>query len=367
MSTESTDPTPVIVERGRTLDREAPRPWSALGVIAAVAAVIVLLLFVWYARDVLLLAFAGILFAILLRRLATMLSSRLPLSPNWTLPAVVLLLVGLLVGAFWFQGPSIAREVETLREELPRAAEQLQGRLAGYSWGQRIIEEAPSAEALMPDGPDAISRATGVVSSTFSGIASLVIIFFLGLVLAATPRVYMDGVLALVPARRVERTREVLDTLADTLWWWLIGRIVAMSFIGIATGIGLWLLGIPLAFVLALLAALLSFIPNLGPILSALPAILLALVQGPQVALSVALLYAGVQAVESYVLDPIIDRKTIYLPPALTIFAQLSMVLFTGLLGVALATPLTAAIVVLVTMLYVQDVLGRQDVKVQSH
>ena len=152
-------------------------------------------------------------------------------------------------------------------------------------------------------------RAAGVVARTFSALASGAIILFLGIVLAATPAVYERG----------------------------------------------------------LLAALLSFIPNLGPILSALPAILLALAQGPQTALWVAALYAGVQVIESYVLDPIIDRKTIYLPPAFTITAQLIMALFAGLLGVTLATPLAAAVVVLVTMLYVQDVLGRRDIHVRSH
>ncbi len=357
---------PVDTTRARAAIPES-RSRTTLTAIGATAAVVVLLLFLWYARDVFLLAFAGILVAIFLRRLATMVSDRTPLSPTWALPLVVLTLLTLFVGAFWLQGPAIAEEVRTLRDELPKAVTQLQSQLARYDWGQRLIEETPSADALLPDGPDALSRATGVVSRTFSGLASFVIILFLGLVLAATPRVYVRGVLALLPEHRVARGREVLDTLSDTLWWWLVGRIVAMTFIGVFTGVGLWLLGIPLAFVLGLLAALLSFIPNIGPLLSALPAILLALVQGPQQAIWVALLYGGVQAIESYVLDPIIDRKTVYLPPALTIFAQLTLVLFAGLLGVALATPLTAALVVLVTMLYVQDVLGRRDIEVQSH
>lgn len=212
-----------------------------------------------------------------------------------------------------------------------------------------------------------MSRVTGVVSSTFSALASMVIILFLGIVFAATPGVYVRGVMALFPEHRVPRMREVLDTLGDTLWWWFIGRIIAMTFIGVVTGVGLALLGVPLAFILGLLAALLSFIPNLGPILSALPAIILGLAQGPQMALWVALLYGGVQVVESYVLDPIIDRKTIYLPPAFTITAQLIMALFAGLLGVTFATPLAAVVVVLVTMLYVQDVLGRRDIRVSSH
>jgi predicted PurR-regulated permease PerM len=336
----------------------------AAGVTAAVA---VVLLFLWYARDVLLLAFAGVLLAVFLRRLATWVSDHTPLSPRWALVLVVLAITGGLVGAFWLRGPAIAAEVRTLREQLPQAAEQLQQRLERYEWGQRVVEEAPSPRELLPDDPDAIGRATGVVSRTFSTIASFAIILFLGIVIAATPGVYVRGVLALVPAQSVGRGRAVIGRLYDTLWWWLVGRVISMTFIGVATGVGLWLLGVPLAFPLGLLAALLSFIPNLGPILSAVPALLLAFVDGPQQALWVALLYGGVQVVESYVLDPIIDRKTVYLPPALTVLAQLVLAVFAGLLGVALATPLTAALVVLVTMLYVHDVLGRHDVGVPSH
>ena len=275
---------------------------------------------------------------------------------------------GAFVGAFWLQGDTIAAESARLREELPRAVEALRARIAGYSLGEQLLEQLPEdPAALLPDAPDAVSQVTGVVSRTFSALASGAIILFLGIVFAATPGVYQRGLLALVPAHRADRMREVLDKTGETLWWWLIGRLIAMSFIGVATGVGLALLGVPLAFILGLLAALLSFIPNLGPILSALPAVLLGLAQGPRTALWVALLYAGVQVVESYVLDPIIDRKTIYLPPAFTITAQLVLALFAGLLGVTLATPLAAALVVLVTMLYVQDVLGRRDIHVRSH
>jgi predicted PurR-regulated permease PerM len=342
----------------------ARRTLASTGVVAAV---VILLLFVWYARDVLLLAFAGILVGVFLRRLATWVSDRTPLSPRWSLVVVVLALLGSFVGTFALRGESIAAEVRTLRDQLPEAAEQLQDRLERYEWGRRAVEAAPSAGELLPDNPDAIGRVTGAVSSTFSALASFVIILFLGIVLAATPRVYVNGLLALLPEAKVPRGREVLGRLYDTLWWWLIGRIAAMTFIGVITGVGLWIIGVPLAFLLGLLAALLSFIPNIGPILSAIPAVLLALAQGPREALWVVALYVGVQVVESYLLDPIIDRKTVHLPPALTILAQLVFVLFAGIPGLALATPLTAALVVLVTMLYVQDVLGRRDIEVASH
>ena len=367
---DTTHPSERVAEAPAAAAHGAPVYETAVRTLVAVgvgAAVVVLLLFVWFARDVLLLVFAGVLLGVFLRRLATWVSDHTPLSPTWGLVVVTLVLVGSLVGAFVLRGPAIAEEARTLREQLPQAIEQLETRLARYDWGRRAIEAAPSPEALLPDEPDAITRVTGVASRTFSGLASLGIILFLGLVLAATPGVYRAGLLALVPESRVPRARAVLDRLYDTLWWWLVGRVASMSFIGVVTGIGLWLLGVPLAFVLGLLAALLSFIPNLGPVLAAIPAILLALVGGLEQAFWVTLLYVGVQIIESFVLDPFIDRKTVYLPPAFTIFAQLVLALVGGLLGVALATPLAAAVAVLVTMLYVQDVLGRREIRVRSH
>lgn len=335
---------------------------------AAIAALVIGLLFLWYARDVLLLVFAGVLVGIFLRRLTMLVSGHSPLPPSAALAVVLIVMTGALVAAFWLQGDTIATEATRLKEDLPRAVEKLRARISGYELGERVIEQIPEDPAsLLPDDRDAVAEVTGVVSRTFSALASGVIILFFGIVFAAAPGVYVRGILALIPERKEARIREVLDALSETLWWWLIGRLIAMTFIGVTTGVGLALLGVPLAFILGLLAALLSFIPNLGPILAAFPAVLLGLAQGPQTALWVTALYAGVQIVETYLLDPIIDRKTVYLPPALTITAQLVMALFAGLLGVTLATPLAAAMVVLVTMLYIQDVLGRRDVAVPSH
>ena len=344
-----------------------PLARRVLVVVGVTVAVLVLLLFLWYARDVLLLTFAGVLFAVILRRLATWLSDRTPLTPRWALLVTVLVLIGALGGAVALRGPAIAAQVRTLREELPQAVKTLKARLTEYEWGERALEKTPRPGDLLPDDADAITRVTGVASRTFSALASFAIIVFLGVVFAATPAVYRNGLLALLPERRVPRARDVLDRLYDTLWWWLVGRIASMTFIGVVTAVGLSLLGVPLAFVLGLLAAILSFVPNLGPVLSAAPAILLAVVDGPQKALWVALLYGGVQLVESFVLDPFIDRKTVHLPPALTIFTQLVLALVGGLLGIALATPAAAVIVVLVTMLYVQDTLGRRDIELPTH
>jgi predicted PurR-regulated permease PerM len=113
-----------------------------------------------------------------------------------------------------------------------------------------------------------------------------------------------------------------------------------------------------------LIAGLLSFIPNFGPIISALPALLLAFIASPITAVYVLGLYIGVQLIESNIVTPLIERETIELPPALTIASQLALAVLVGGLGLVLATPLLAVIMVLVQMVYVQDVLGDKEIEV---
>jgi len=337
-----------------------------LGHASAVIALVVAILAVWYTRDVLLLAFAGVLLAVCLRTVARWLHGRIGIRPSLALAGVVLLLVGGTVAIFWMRGPAMARELSALREEVPRAAAAVEARLQRSEWGRRVVAELPSFEEALPDARSAISGATGVVSRTFSALTTFAIVLFLGIAFAATPGPYVAGVLALVPARKVPRAREVLQRMEATLWWWMIGRLLSMVVVAVSTGIGLWLLGIPLAFTLAFFAGLLTFIPNIGPLLAALPAVLLGLAQSPRMALYVVLLYAGVQSVETYVIAPVVDKKTVALPPALTVIAQLLLVMVAGIIGAALAAPLAAVIVVLVAMLYVNDVLGRRDIGAAS-
>lgn len=194
----------------------------------------------------------------------------------------------------------------------------------------------PNANELVPDKADVLARVTGVFSTTFGAIANFFIIIFIGLYVAAEPRLYSDGLIRLVPLNRRQRAREVLDEVGSTLRWWLIGKVASMIVVGVSTVVGLWLLDIPLALTLGLLAALLTFIPNVGPILSVVPAMLLALMQSPMQALYVALLYLGIQTVESYFLTPLMQKRTVSLPPALTIFTQVLFGVMVGSLGFVL-------------------------------
>jgi predicted PurR-regulated permease PerM len=134
--------------------------------------------------------------------------------------------------------------------------------------------------------------------------------------------------------------------------------MVSMLIVGVVTTLGLWLIGVPLALALGLLAALAEFVPNLGPLLAFAPAILLALTESTTQALAVLLLYLGVQGFESYVLTPLVEKRAVALPPALTILSQVLLGVLAGGMGLALATPLAAASLVLVQRFYVEDTLG---------
>ncbi|MDQ3179715.1 MAG: AI-2E family transporter, partial [Acidobacteriota bacterium] len=146
----------------------------------------------------------------------------------------------------------------------------------------------------------------------------------------------------------------------------LIGKVASMIFIGLLTWIGLYILGVPLSLTLGLIAGLLSFIPNFGPIFSAVPAILLGFIDSPIKALYVLILFIVVQIIESNVVTPMIERRTVELPPALTIVVQLALGILIGGLGLVLATPLLVVVMVLVQMVYIQDILGDRDVEVEE-
>lgn len=210
----------------------------------------------------------------------------------------------------------------------------------------------------MPQRRNLLAQVTGVFSTALSVIGAIVVIFFVGIYFAAQPGMYTNGIVQLVPLDKRNRVREVLGKIGASLRWWLMGKIVAMVFVGILVWLMLLLLGLPFALTLAVLAAVLTFIPNFGPIISAIPAVLVALMNSPMTAVWVIVLFIAIQAVESYILTPLIQQSAIALPAALTISAQLLLGVFVGGIGLAVASPLAVVVLVLVRSLYVRDLLG---------
>jgi predicted PurR-regulated permease PerM len=336
----------------------APAMKRVLATVAVVAAALLLLLLVWYGVSVVLLVFASVLLAIFFSKVSQFVSAHTGLAYGWSLTLVTVGLLALVGGGLWFTGSALGQQVDNLLERVPHALQQLQQRLEQHAWARRLLAEFPQAGAKIAEKTDVAAKAPAVVSNVFGALAYGVVFVALGLYLAIDPGVYVRGLVRLVPRPKRARVQEVLQEVGMTLGHWLVGRIVSMGIVGGITAVGLGLLGVPLAPALGLLAALAEFVPNVGPFLAFVPALLLALTESATRALAVLLLYLGVQGFESYVLTPLVEKRAVALPPALTITAQVLMAVLAGGLGLALATPLAAAALVLVQRLYVEDTLG---------
>jgi predicted PurR-regulated permease PerM len=334
-------------------------PQRVLIAVLITILILLVLLLLWYALYVLLLIFAGILFAILLRTAADAIHHQTRIPKGWSLLLTVLLLAGLIFAISWFAAARIASQVDALRQQLPEAWNQLKTQASHYHWGQLLLNETPSAQDLVATTqPDLLKRAGGVLTTTLNLIVATAVILAVGLYFAADPDLYRRGVLHLVPKPYRPRAAEIFDAVGETLRWWLLGQCVSMAFVGVAISLGLWMLNVPLALTLGLLAGLLNFVPNLGAILAAAPAVLLAFTQSPSRALGVIVLTTVVQSIEGYALTPMVQKRAVNLPPALTITAQILIASLAGPLGLLLATPLIAAALVIIQRLYVEETLG---------
>lgn len=328
-----------------------------VGVGAAVVAFLaVLLLFLWQIVHVLLVVFAGILFSLFLRAVADFLRSHTGIPSGWALAFALVGIAGaVLAGGFMF-GAQVAGQLDILAVSLTESAYRARDWLDQYQWGHWLLSQYGSPEALTR--PGVLGRIPGVLSSTLNSFGAVVIVLFVGIYVAASPHIYSEGLLRLIPRASRPRAAEVLGEIGHILRRWLVGQFAIMVIVGLMTWVGFMIIGLPLALTLALLAAILNFIPYIGPILAFIPAVLVGLVQSPTTALYAAILYLAVQAAESYLVTPQIQRRAVFLPPALLITMQISFGILFGFLGVVLATPIAAVILVLVKMLYVEEVLG---------
>jgi predicted PurR-regulated permease PerM len=228
----------------------------------------------------------------------------------------------------------------------PSATDNLKARLGGALSG--------AARFLFP-----------FLTSVGTVAAGLVLIIFLAIYIGAEPKLYHDGLMHLFPHRARPKAGEVLTEMATVLRKWLVVQLIAMGVIGTVTTVAMLLLNVKAAYALGFIAGLLEFIPTVGPILSAIPAIAMGFVDGPEKALAVVFAYWGIQFLENNLLIPWLMRGGMDLPPALTLVAQALMTLVFGFLGLMVAVPLTAAVLVPIKLLYVRDVVG-DDMQVRE-
>lgn len=312
-----------------------------------------LLLFIlWQLRTLLLMLFGAVVVATVFRALSDRIQKWTKVKEGIAVAASIILILGAVFLVILLFGQNLSRQVATLDQTLPAAWRSFEARVAELGLRdelERII--ASVRQGLSPAG---YSRA---VLSFGNAVAEALVVLFAGIFLAAQPRIYATGAIKLVPASRRPLIAEAMGESEKALRLWLKGQLIAMTAVGVLTGTGVWLLGLPSAFALGLLAGMLEFVPFVGPILSSVPAILLALAVSPDLALWVALLYFAVQQFEGYVLTPLVQQYAVDLPGVVLLFSLLGFGILFGTLGVVLAAPLAVVSYVLVKRLYVIEAL----------
>lgn len=313
------------------------------------------LLAIWLLSEVLLLIFMGVLIAALLCGLTTILR-RLTGMPRWlALTLVALGLAAICLGVIYWAGPSFVQEGVQLWHQLAKQVGTWQQKYGQTSWGKFVMNGLGS---IGGSGSSIARSATSLVTRFVGAIAAIVIVIVVALYFAASPMLYANGLVHLVPMSYRPRAREILAKAGHTLQWWLLGQAIDMLVVGVLSGVGLALLGVPLAFVLAVVAGLLTFVPYLGAIAGAIPAAIIAMTISLPKLIGVILIFLICHSIEGYVVAPIVQRRTVELPPALTVVSMAILGALFGILGIIVATPVIAVVLVFVREAYVVDVLG---------
>ncbi|GGB51905.1 AI-2E family transporter [Blastomonas aquatica] len=345
-------------------NRDSRNPMPGMGRVAAMTMVVVAILgLAWLLVELagfLMMVFAALVLAAVFSSIASGVCRITGMNRGPALAISVLLLLGVFAGVFTLFGSQLASQFDTIRQSIPSAIDNVEAQLDQLGLGD-------SARELFRQGSGDIStmasRLGGFAMTATSSLANFLLIFFGAIFIASDPQVYRRGVVLLMPRRAEGPLDEALEDAARGLRGWMLGQAVSSVFVALFSGAGLALLGVPAAGGLGLIAGLLDVIPMVGPIIAAVPAVLLAFTVSPTVALWTLVLYIIVQQLQSYLLQPMIQKHAVDVPPAVLLFAVVAAGLLFGFIGVLLAAPLTVVLFVMVQRLYVKTLLEK-DIKV---
>jgi predicted PurR-regulated permease PerM len=380
---------PALPPAGDQSPRQRTSGWRSRDILrtATILAGIYLgLKLLWVAHSVFFLTFLGVLFGLVLSRAVDGLERR-RIPRGLAAPLLVLAVLGAVAGLGTATAPQISGQWHELRDQLPAAIDRLEEWVEARQGGvvellQDSTETAAgsdpaesrrtAADSTATDASpvlsirESISRQVGnagrhffaFFSSAVAVFGAVLLVLIVATYIAIEPRLYHSGLMHLFPRRARKRAGEVLSATARMLRRWLVTQLIVMALVGAITAAALALLGVKAAIALGVIAGLLEFIPFVGPILAAVPAVAMAFLEGPETAVYVAIAYLGIQQLESNVITPLLMKEGMDLPPVLTIVTQATLSLVFGFVGLVVAVPLLAAAMVPVKMLYVRDVVG---------
>jgi predicted PurR-regulated permease PerM len=340
---------------------QRPRGLSDIASVTAIVASVVLAFallgaIVWIASRALIIIFGGMLLAVLLDAGARGLGHILGWGRRLRLFIILLVALALVAGALALGGSVLASQasnfIAATRDLFDRFNEFVR------SGGFDFIPESIEASTILPNGTVLLGEAKLLAMNASEFVIMTVAIVFLAGFFAWDPAAYKAIVLSVLPRARRPRVHAVLDMSAESMRGWLIGQSVSMVVIFVFTLAALMLVGMPNPILLAVQAGLLTFIPTLGPFVAGSVIILAGLSQSFTMAAYGLITYLVIQFLETHMVTPVVQKRTVRLPPAATLGMQIIATAVFGLPGVILAVPATAAIMTLVRELYVQDCLG---------
>lgn len=311
--------------------------------------------------DLLILAFGSVLGAIAIHAIAD-LYARTGLPRRAALGSAIVTVLALFGFLFWLFGVQFAAQVNALVTQLPTLLKQL------FAWASQSPVGAKLVNAI--NAAFAGSRVARDLSGLVLGGGELILNFLLLLVgalfFAADPGVYERGFLLLIPPDKRPAFEDALFDTAATLKLWLRAQLIQMTTMGVLIGVGLWIAGVPSAAALGLLAGLSEFIPYVGPTAAMLPALGLAGTVGTGPIIGTLVAYAVVRLVQTNFITPYVTNRVISIPPAVTLFAILSIGVVFGVFGLFFSAALLVVVFTLVRSLYLREVLG-EDVPRAEH
>lgn len=318
--------------------------------VAITLGLVTLALFLWKIAPVLMLGFAGIVLATAVRAAAEPLTKRLGLSRTWAVSVVFALFLLVLVGGGYLFGKQITQETTALWDAVREAAQKVEARLEESPAGSWLVENLAGAT-----DPEAMAKVFKGTVTVFGGLADIALVLFLALYFAVDRTTYRNGFLLLLPEGARTRVGNAVDASGGALRMWLVGQLGAMLVVGVATAIGLWIAGVPLAIPLGILSGILDFVPFIGPLVAAVPGVMVAFSQGTDVALYATLVYIVVQFLEGNVVMPIAQKWAVQMPPVLGLLSIVAFGIVFGPIGVLFAMPLTVVLVVLIRRLWLPE------------
>lgn len=324
-----------------------------VGFIFALIATILLLIEATF--NIFILVLAGALAASFFRGLSDILQRKTKLKANLSLALSVIGTTLILAGLIFLIGAKVVSQTNKMQEKIPEVINMVKEELNETDVGQELIAQTKR----MRSSDELMTFISKFFKTTFGGLGDIYIIFMVGAFFTVAPNLYINGIIQLIPPKHRENTEDLMKRLGSGLRKWLAGKLFAMLAVFVLTAIGLIILDIPLWLTLAIIAGLLNFIPNFGPLAAMIPAVLIALSESPSMALIVAGLYMAIQLFESSIITPKTQQKLISIPPALIIIAQIFIGSLTGIWGVIFATPLVLIIIILVQELYVKPMNER--------